>query len=174
MNVTTISVSMPKAFNTQPPDLYRTSTISTFLLTAMSNPTQQDGESQHSTDQTLPIHPEIASNDSQDPKPHVPSLGDAATASSHVVLYFMTIHFLLAFAELILVAPLIQLFENSLCIRYYDVHDPGIIGAGGNIPEARCKIPEIQAELAAVRGWKGGFDTIPGRATFFTVANGRR
>jgi hypothetical protein len=72
-----------------------------------------------------------------------------------LVLYFMTIHFLLAFCEIILVAPLIRLFENSLCLSYFDFPP-------GGVKEALCKIPEVQRPLATIRGWKSMFDTIPG------------
>jgi len=72
-----------------------------------------------------------------------------------LVLYFMTIHFLLAFCEIILVAPLIKLFENSLCLSYFDF-------PAGGVGEAMCKINEIQRPLATIRGWKSMFDTFPG------------
>jgi hypothetical protein len=85
---------------------------------------------------------------------------------SRFILYFMAIHFLLAYCELILIAPLIKLFERSLCITYYDVHDPGVIGPDGGIPESRCKIQEIQSPLATIRGWKSMLDTIPGFTYF--------
>ena len=74
---------------------------------------------------------------------------------SKIVFYFMTIHFLLAFCEIILVAPLIKLFENSLCVSHFGFPD-------GGVEEALCKIPEIQRPLATIRGWKSMFDTIPG------------
>ena len=76
---------------------------------------------------------------------------------STVVLYFMAIHFLLAFCEMILVAPLIKLFEESLCLSHYDFPH-------GGVEESRCKIPEIQRPLATIRGWKAMFDTLPGTA----------
>ena len=79
----------------------------------------------------------------------------AARPLSTLILYFMAIHFLLAFAEIILVAPLIRLFENSLCLTHYGFPD-------GGVAEALCKIPEIQRPLATIRGWKSMFDTIPG------------
>lgn len=85
---------------------------------------------------------------------------------SHLILYFMAIHFLLAYCELILIAPLIKLFEQSLCITYYDVHDPGLISPNGGIPESLCKIQEIQSPLATIRGWKSMLDTIPGFTYF--------
>ncbi|KAF8861648.1 MFS general substrate transporter [Acephala macrosclerotiorum] len=72
---------------------------------------------------------------------------------TRVILYFMAIHFLLAFCEMILVAPLIKLFENSLCLKYYDFPVSGI-------EEALCKVPKIQGPLATIRGWKSSFDMI--------------
>ncbi|EKD21754.1 MFS multidrug transporter [Drepanopeziza brunnea f. sp. 'multigermtubi' MB_m1] len=73
---------------------------------------------------------------------------------SRLVFYFMAIHFLLAFAEIILVAPLIRLFENSLCLSHYGFPI-------GGVEEALCKIKEVQRPLATIRGWKSTFDTIP-------------
>lgn len=74
--------------------------------------------------------------------------------TSKTILYFMTIHFLLAFTEIILVAPLIRLFENSLCLRHYGF-------PAGGVEEGLCKIPEVQRPLATIRGWKSMFDTLP-------------
>jgi hypothetical protein len=75
------------------------------------------------------------------------------------IFYFLAIHFLLAFCEMILVAPLIKLFEESLCLRHYSFPP-------GGVPEKMCKIPEIQHPLATIRGWKATFDTIPGTPFF--------
>jgi hypothetical protein len=71
------------------------------------------------------------------------------------IIYFMSIHFLLAFCEMILVAPLVRLFEESLCQSHYGFPSVGV-------PEHMCKGPEIQDPLATIRGWKSMFDTIPG------------
>lgn len=71
-----------------------------------------------------------------------------------LVLYFMVIHFFLAFCQIILVAPLIRLFENSLCLSYHEF-------PVGGIEESLCKIPKIQGPLATIRGWKSTLDTIP-------------
>jgi hypothetical protein len=80
---------------------------------------------------------------------------------SIVVSYFMVIHFLLAFCEMILVAPLIKLFEESLCLNYYQFPN-------GGVEEHLCKIPEIQRPLATIRGWKAMFDTLPGSFHFLS------
>jgi len=105
-----------------------------------------------------------ASAQEHDPSPHTPLLsnqepdqvsGPAATPLSVLILYFMAIHFLLAFCEIILVAPFIKLLENSLCLSYYNF-------PGNGVQDELCKIPDIQGPLATLRGWKSSFDTIPG------------
>jgi len=84
----------------------------------------------------------------------------SSTPLSILILYLMAIHFLLAFCEIILVAPLIKLFENSLCLEYYEFPANGV-------QEELCKIPEIQGPLAKIRGWKSMCDTIPGDFYYF-------
>lgn len=81
---------------------------------------------------------------------------------STVVFYFMAMHFLLAFCEMILVAPLIKLFEESLCLSHYDFPT-------GGVEESLCKIPQIQRPLATIRGWKAMFDTLPGIPTLSVI-----
>lgn len=81
----------------------------------------------------------------------------ATKSLSTVVLYFMVIHFLLAFCEMILVAPLIKLFEESLCLTHYNFPI-------GGVGESLCKVPEVQRPLATIRGWKSMFDTLPGKS----------
>lgn len=83
-------------------------------------------------------------------------------SATWTVLYFMALHFLIAFIEMVLVAPLLRLEEESICIRHYYVFDPSLIGSGGNIDEQLCKIGQVQGPLARIRGWKSLLDTIPG------------
>ncbi|KAE8447153.1 hypothetical protein EG329_010984 [Mollisiaceae sp. DMI_Dod_QoI] len=89
----------------------------------------------------------IHEEDAQEP------LSRSTPPLTHIIFYFMAIHFLLAFCEMILVAPLIKLFENSLCLTFYDFPSDGV-------KEALCKVPEIQGPLATIRGWKSSFDMI--------------
>ncbi|KAG0652603.1 Aspercryptin biosynthesis cluster C [Hyphodiscus hymeniophilus] len=81
--------------------------------------------------------------------------------SFNVTAYFMMVHFLLAFCEMVLVAPLIKLFEQSLCLTYYNF-------PSGGVEESQCKELEIQRALATIRGWKSLFDTIPVRGSLST------
>lgn len=94
------------------------------------------------------------------PEEEAPLLGNAdnfhrTNSLSTNVLYFMAIHFLLAFCEMTLVAPLIKLFEESLCLTHYNF-------PSGGVEEGQCKVLEIQHSLATIRGWKSLFDTLPG------------
>lgn len=98
----------------------------------------------------------LSHEDSQDEDPEEEAQGPSLTS---VVLYFMAIHFLLAFCEMILVAPLIKLFENSLCLKYYSF-------PVGGVEEELCKVREIQGPLATIRGFKSSFDTLPGMLSF--------
>ena len=78
-----------------------------------------------------------------------------------LIFYFMAIHFLIAFAEIIIIAPLMRLFEDSLCLEFYQFPP-------GGVEESLCKIPEIQQPLATIRGWQSMLSTIPGIPTFPT------
>jgi hypothetical protein len=103
-----------------------------------------------------------AANATKTPQAQKPPLA-ASRPSSKAILFFMTLHFLLAFCELVLIAPLIKLLEQSLCISHYGRHDPSVSDPeDGRVPEWMCKIPEIQVPLATIRGWKAMLDTIPG------------
>ncbi|TGO22117.1 hypothetical protein BPAE_0182g00110 [Botrytis paeoniae] len=85
------------------------------------------------------------------PSPSLPTL----------ILYFMTLHFLIAFCEMVLVAPLISLFESSLCHSYYNFPEPSLRLDTRELTSEMCKIPEIQGPLATIRGWKSFGDTVP-------------
>jgi len=76
-----------------------------------------------------------------------------------LIIYFMALHFCIAFCEMVLVAPLVKIFEHSLCLNYFGFPI-------GGVEDEWCNIPEIQHPLATIRGWKSMFDTIPGRFRF--------
>jgi len=42
-----------------------------------------------------------------------------SSSLTRVILYFSAVHFLLAFCQIVQIAPLIRLFENSLCLAHY-------------------------------------------------------
>lgn len=66
--------------------------------------------------------------------------------------------------ELLLVVPKIRLLEAKICRNYYDSNDPSVYNPDGSIPELMCKIPEIQARLAHIKGWQVFWEGLPGMA----------
>lgn len=112
---------------------------------------------------TSDTQPLLADGDAPPPAPPI-------RAPPATILYFMTLHFLIAFTEMVLVAPLLRLEESSLCLQYYSVHDPGLIHPDrGGVSEELCKIAAVQGPLARVRGWKSMLDTVPGRLFLLSV-----
>lgn len=54
--------------------------------------------------------------------------------------------------------PMVRIMESIACRQYYTTQDPSKIGANGQVPENLCKVGEVQAELAAVKGYHMFFD----------------
>jgi hypothetical protein len=116
-------------------------------------------------DEAVPETTPLLANDAVEDRAS-PSISHGILCSSRrlsgLIFYFMTIHFLLAFCEIILNAPLQRLFENSLCQKYYNFPESGVT-------EATCKISKIQFNLAIIRGWKSVFDAIPGQSEVLAI-----
>ncbi|KAI5855417.1 major facilitator superfamily domain-containing protein [Tricharina praecox] len=55
-------------------------------------------------------------------------------------------------SELLLVSPRIRLLESSICRTHYGLP---------SVPEAECKIPDVQRRLAYIRGWQVFFEATP-------------
>ena len=84
---------------------------------------------------------------------------------SGTAAYCLLLYFLVKMYDMVLVAPLTALFEQALCRAYHKMHDPSLIAPGGSVHESLCKLDEIQAELANIRGWMLAFDALPGMNT---------
>ncbi|KAJ5102518.1 hypothetical protein N7532_003047 [Penicillium argentinense] len=69
----------------------------------------------------------------------------------------------LAFLE----GPMVRILESIACRQYFAGVDPSKIGANGNVPEGQCKVAEVQAELAAVKGYHMFFDGLLSAAMAF-------
>jgi hypothetical protein len=118
------------------------------------------GYQEHSENEPAPETTPLLGNEALQEGSHLNSSPSATSSSRHLsslIFYFMTIHFLLAFCDIILNAPLQRLFENSLCLKYYNFPESGV-------PEGTCKVSEIQYDVAILRGWKSMFDNIPGQS----------
>jgi hypothetical protein len=129
------------------------------LMSVSNTECRPTGDEEHSEIEAAPETTPLLADDALQDGPHSRSKPGALYSSSRLsglIFYFMTIHFLLAFCDIILNAPLQRLFENSLCLKYYNFPKSGV-------PEGSCKIWEIQYDLAILRGWKSMFDNIPGQ-----------
>ncbi|KAJ5613356.1 Major facilitator superfamily domain general substrate transporter [Penicillium lagena] len=73
-----------------------------------------------------------------------------------VILFAMILMVEVGFA--FLEGPMVRIFEAIACRQYYGEVDPSKIGANGQVPEKLCKLPDIQSELAAVKGYHVFFD----------------
>ncbi|KAJ5129927.1 Major facilitator superfamily domain general substrate transporter [Penicillium bovifimosum] len=96
------------------------------------------------------------------PKPSIGSRpeanvsADAISFRLKVILFSMILAVEVGFA--FLDGPMVRIMESIACRQYFAVIDPTQIGADGQVPEAMCKIGEVQAELAAVKGYHMFFD----------------
>lgn len=113
------------------------------------------GEEEESESRPLILHISSSSVLSASPPTSQP-----VTYTSTIV-YFMALHFLIAFTEMVLVAPVLRLEERALCIQYYNTNSPHLISPDGTISESLCKIIEVQEPLAKIRGWKSLLDCVP-------------
>lgn len=73
-----------------------------------------------------------------------------------VTLFAMVLAVEVGFA--FLEGPMVRIMEAIACRQYYGQTDPTKIGANGQVPEEMCKVAEVQAELAAVKGYHMFFD----------------
>lgn len=73
-----------------------------------------------------------------------------------VILFVMVLAVEIGFS--FLDGPMVRILESIACRQYYTEADPSQIGANGQVPEDLCKIGEVQAELAAVKGYHMFFD----------------
>lgn len=129
------------------------------LMSVSNAECRPTGDAEHSEIEAAPETTPLLADDAIQDGPHSKSKPGVLYSSSRLsglIFYFMMIHFLLAFCDIILNAPLQRLFENSLCLKYYNFPESGV-------PEGSCKISEIQYNLAILRGWKSMFDNIPGQ-----------
>ncbi|KAJ5234128.1 uncharacterized protein N7469_003296 [Penicillium citrinum] len=95
---------------------------------------------------------------------------DAATARKigfrlKLILFMMILAVDIGFA--FLEGPMVRILESIACRQYFISVDPSQIDANGNVPESQCKLAEIQAELAAVKGYHMFFDGILSAAMAF-------
>lgn len=80
-----------------------------------------------------------------------------------ILFLTFSLQFCTYFAKHIVEVPMIKLFEQAICNRYYNDHQDvhGLFSKASD--ERLCKIPAIQNELAGLVGLKFTFDALPGQ-----------
>ncbi|MCJ1322470.1 hypothetical protein MMC15_007819 [Xylographa vitiligo] len=58
-------------------------------------------------------------------------------------------------------SPTVRIIEDIYCRAYYQKNDPSKFGLGGTIEESFCKVDNVQAELAFLKGWMSFFNHLP-------------
>jgi hypothetical protein len=86
-----------------------------------------------------------------------------------IVRHYMFIMVLASMSNAISETPLLLLYETAICKAYYVVNDPAAIGPGGYIPEAKCKLDPIQADLAMIHASQKQFNVIASKNTSSTI-----
>ena len=69
----------------------------------------------------------------------------------------------------LLEVPIIRLYEQAICNRYYRTHGQHLGPLSPEVDESHCKIPAIQARLTTIVGWKIFFDAAPGTSQGFAI-----
>lgn len=73
----------------------------------------------------------------------------------------------------------IQIYESIYCREWYGKHPTDLSPYGDDIPEALCKIPQVQQQVSTLKGWQEFFSAAPGLLVsiplgMLTDAYGRR
>jgi len=80
-----------------------------------------------------------------------------------ILICTFCLQFCTYFAKHMVEVPMIKLFEQAICNRYYATSDELVHATGQPVEERFCKIPPIQNELAGLVGLKFTFDALPGQ-----------
>lgn len=104
-----------------------------------------------------PAHRHVPSKPSIEGRPaEANASASAISFRLKVILFSMILAVEIGFA--FLEGPMVRIMEAIACRQYFLEVDPTKIGADGQVAEALCKIGEVQAELAAVKGYHVFFD----------------
>ena len=89
----------------------------------------------------------------------------ASPLSSYTVVFIFALVLIAGFGSSLLSTPEVRLMEMALCRDYYRTSDPSVIGPPplSYVDEERCKLDNIQVELAYIMATKSLLSAIPGK-----------
>ena len=111
----------------------------------------------HDANETSPL----LSNPTQN---QYPKLRTAKTLHRKVILLMLLIILAVDVPSYLQSIPRVRLYEIVYCRQYYQEVDPGLIGPGGVVDEALCKVNSVQSQIALLIGWLRFFDYAPGNS----------
>ena len=82
----------------------------------------------------------------------------SSEAAVTIICVFI-LQFLISFAKHVVEVPIVRLFENAICDRYYSSHGDEALDP---VDRRSCKIAPIQNQLAFITGFRFGFDAFGG------------
>ncbi|KAF3938114.1 hypothetical protein ABW19_dt0207956 [Dactylella cylindrospora] len=101
--------------------------------------------------------PRIVENDDATP----PQISHTARKALPIIILAVVIIFVFDFANMLIQTPMIRIYEEIICRKYFDSQKSSLYPAGTEIPEDECKIAPVQRELALIMGMEPVFDAIP-------------
>jgi hypothetical protein len=96
-------------------------------------------------------------------------LGIFNPQNTRLVLCTFSVFTVAGFSGMLLDVPIVRLFEKIACQDYYAALSNSTISTPEVIDEDLCKLVPIQSTVATLIGWKGAFDSIPGRCTLYRI-----
>lgn len=80
---------------------------------------------------------------------------------SHVFIRLYAVVFFINIGFQMIGPAQIQIYERIYCSEWYGKHPADPVTYGGDIPEAMCKIPQVQQQVSTLKGWQEFFGAAP-------------
>lgn len=74
-----------------------------------------------------------------------------------VLITLIVVVFGIESGEQMIPGPMTRIIESIVCRRHLEIHDPSRIPSSGQVAEELCKVPEVQATVAIIKGYSDFF-----------------
>lgn len=131
------------------------------LTQRASRPADDDDET---ANESSPLLAAGTSSSRDRPSSIAPSVAPNHPKFLRVVIMCVLLAFLLDFGDSLQRAPMMRIFEDAICRKYYEALGSTIkprIDLSLPIPEDDCKIPPVQGELAMLKALDMTFASLP-------------
>ncbi|KEF60773.1 uncharacterized protein A1O9_02335 [Exophiala aquamarina CBS 119918] len=80
---------------------------------------------------------------------------------AHVFIRMYAVVFFINIGMQMIAPAQIQIYERIYCSEWYNKHPADRLTYGNDIPEALCKIPQVQQQVSTLKGWQEFFGAAP-------------